>query len=334
MYPVLTQAVRGETRSVSKPYYNFFLHSFGLPLLLLMGIGPLVAWRRASLRALGKTFLVPAIAAVADRRDADRARLSARRRPGCSRTRSARSSRRRSCSSSCAEHARVTRSPAARGSGALAELVGRNRRRYGGYIIHASILMLAIGIAGSSAYQTVRERGLHPGQSMEVAGYTLTYQQLQTAAGGERGRDARGRRRDARRLARHDAAPGQERLPGRAAGVERGVDLPRSAQHRRSVHDRRPDRPEVARAVPEGAREAARQPHLGRRASCSCSARSSRCGRTPSSSGSSRSATRRAPSRHDHRARAGGGARGARRRVRRPAVHPRARARRATGSTS
>ena len=50
----LTQAVRGETRSVSKPYYNFFLHSFGLPLLLLMGIGPLVAWRRASLRALGQ----------------------------------------------------------------------------------------------------------------------------------------------------------------------------------------------------------------------------------------------------------------------------------------
>ena len=47
--------------------------------------------------------------------------------------------------------------------GALVELVGRNRRRYGGYIVHASILLLAIGIAGSSAYQTVRERGLHAG---------------------------------------------------------------------------------------------------------------------------------------------------------------------------
>ena len=49
---------------MSKPYYNFFLHSFGLPLLLLMGIGPLVAWRRASLRALGKTFVIPAVAAL------------------------------------------------------------------------------------------------------------------------------------------------------------------------------------------------------------------------------------------------------------------------------
>src|SRR6266403_1286034 len=64
IYPLVTQAVNGETRSVSKPYYDFFLHTFGLPLLLLMGIGPLVAWRRASLRALGKTFIVPAITAL------------------------------------------------------------------------------------------------------------------------------------------------------------------------------------------------------------------------------------------------------------------------------
>src|SRR4051795_9173992 len=64
MWPILTEAVRGEPSTVSEPYYNFFLHSFGLPLLLLMGIGPLVAWRRASLRSLGKTFLIPFAAAV------------------------------------------------------------------------------------------------------------------------------------------------------------------------------------------------------------------------------------------------------------------------------
>src|ERR1700745_3355260 len=64
LYPILSEAVRGDTRSVSKPYYDFFLHSFGLPLLLLMGIGPLVAWRRASLRALGRTFVIPAAVAV------------------------------------------------------------------------------------------------------------------------------------------------------------------------------------------------------------------------------------------------------------------------------
>src|SRR5690348_17929285 len=64
MWPILTSAVRGEASSVSNLYYNFFLHTFGLPLLLLMGIGPLVAWRRASLRSLGKTFVIPFAAAV------------------------------------------------------------------------------------------------------------------------------------------------------------------------------------------------------------------------------------------------------------------------------
>ena len=64
VYPILSEAVTGQAATVSKPYYNFFLHTFGLPLLLLMGIGPLVAWRRASLRALGRTFLWPLAAAV------------------------------------------------------------------------------------------------------------------------------------------------------------------------------------------------------------------------------------------------------------------------------
>src|SRR6266496_2942433 len=63
-YPILSEAVRGESLTIGRPYYDFFLRIFGLPLLVLMGIGPLVAWRRASLRALGRTFVVPAAAAV------------------------------------------------------------------------------------------------------------------------------------------------------------------------------------------------------------------------------------------------------------------------------
>ena len=63
LYPIVSQALRGET-VVAGPYYDFFLHTFGLPLLLLMGIGPLVAWRKASLRSLSKTFVIPFAAAV------------------------------------------------------------------------------------------------------------------------------------------------------------------------------------------------------------------------------------------------------------------------------
>ena len=64
-FPMLSELVRGETRTVGRPYYDFFLRTFGLPLLLLMGIGPLIAWRRASLRSLSRMFIWPAGIAVA-----------------------------------------------------------------------------------------------------------------------------------------------------------------------------------------------------------------------------------------------------------------------------
>ena len=169
-YPLLTQAVHGTTRSVSKPYYDFFLHSFGLPLLLLMGIGPLVAWRRASLRALGKTFFIPAVAAVVTGVALIAVGLGSSTPGLLAYTFSA-----FVAASIVLEFVRGTRA-----TGSLTKLVARNRRRYGGYLVHAAVLLLAIGIAGSSAYQTVREKGLKPGQSMQAAGYTLTYASIGT----------------------------------------------------------------------------------------------------------------------------------------------------------
>ena len=61
---------------------------------------------------------------------------------------------------------------------AFAQLVGRNRRRYGGYVVHAAVVLLAIGIAGSSAYDSVAEGRLARGDSLSVGGYTLTYREL------------------------------------------------------------------------------------------------------------------------------------------------------------
>ena len=170
VYPLLTQAVNGETRSVSKPYYDFFLHSFGLPLLLLMGIGPLVAWRRASLRALGKTFAVPAAVSVVTGIVLLALGFGSSTPGLLAYTFSA-----FVAASIALEFVRGRRA-----TGSLPRLVARNRRRYGGYIVHAAIVLLAIGIAGSSAYQTIRERSLQPGQSMRAAGYTLTYVSLGT----------------------------------------------------------------------------------------------------------------------------------------------------------
>jgi cytochrome c-type biogenesis protein CcmF len=177
-FPMLSEAVRGEPRTLAGPYYNFFLRTFGLPLLLLMGIGPLVAWRRSSLAAVGRTFLWPfavsvvvGIVLIAAGAGSSTAGLLAY-------TFSA-----FVLASIVLEFVRGTRA-----AGSLLHLVSRNRRRYGGYVVHAAIVLLAIGIAGS-AYGSTREAKLLPGQSMRVGGYALTYRALgdtRTAAALER----------------------------------------------------------------------------------------------------------------------------------------------------
>jgi cytochrome c-type biogenesis protein CcmF len=142
-----------------------------------MGIGPLLAWRRTSLRALGRTFLWPAAVSLA----AGGALLAAGAGssiPGLiAYTFSA-----FVIASIVVEFVRGTRARKAVVGGswpsAFTTLVARNRRRYGGYVVHAAIVLLAIGIAGSSAYDTSRQAKLRPGQSMQVRGYTLTYRRL------------------------------------------------------------------------------------------------------------------------------------------------------------
>ena len=180
VYPILSEAVTGEASSVSKPYYNFFLHTFGLPLLLLMGIGPLVAWRRASLRALGRTFLWPLGVAVAAGIGLLAFGAGSSRVGVIAYTFSV-----FVLASIALEFARGTGARKALGHtgwfGAFSSLVARNRRRYGGYIVHAAIVFLAIGVAGSSAYETVREARLGPGDSMTVAGDRLVFRGFETA---------------------------------------------------------------------------------------------------------------------------------------------------------
>jgi cytochrome c-type biogenesis protein CcmF len=181
VYPILTQAL-GETRSVSKPYYDFFLHTFGLPLLLLMGLGPLVAWRRASLRSVGRAFALPFAAAVLTGVPLLALGFGSSWPGLLAYTFSA-----FVAAAIVLEFVRGTiarRAIAGESWGrALTMLVARNRRRYGGYLVHAAIVLLAVGIAGSSAYQTIRERTLRPGQSLTAAGYTLTYRQMTNVRG-------------------------------------------------------------------------------------------------------------------------------------------------------
>ncbi len=156
VYPILSEAVRGEAVVLGREYYDFFLRVFGLPLLLLMGIGPLVAWRRASLASLLTTFRWPTAVALVT--GAVLLLLGAGSSvPGLvAYTFSA-----FVISTIVLEFARGTRARKALGAtswpGAFSSLIARNRRRYGGYVVHASIVLLAIGIAGSSAFDSVAE---------------------------------------------------------------------------------------------------------------------------------------------------------------------------------
>jgi cytochrome c-type biogenesis protein CcmF len=163
-FPMLSEAVRGEPRTLGGPYYNFFLRTFGLPLLLLMGIGPLVAWRRASLRSVGRTFLWPFSFAVAV--GVVLIGLGAGSSlPGLL----AYTFAAFVLASIVLEFVRGTRA-----AGSFTQLVSRNRRRYGGYVVHAAVVLFAIGVAGS-AYGSSREAKLRPGESMHVGSYTLVY---------------------------------------------------------------------------------------------------------------------------------------------------------------
>src|SRR3954449_585091 len=164
LFPIVTELFRGETRTIGRPYYDFFLRAFGLPLLLLMGIGPLIAWRKTSVRALLRTLAIPIAAAVV----CGLALLAAgagSSKPGLiAYTFSA-----FVLATIVLELVRGTRA-----LGSVFTLISRNRRRYGGYVVHAAVILLAIGIAGSSAYGSSKESRLTPGQSVSVAGYTLT----------------------------------------------------------------------------------------------------------------------------------------------------------------
>src|SRR5881392_2936465 len=169
IFPILTELFLGQSRTIGRPYYDFFLRIFGLPLLLLMGIGPLIAWRRASVRALLKTLRWP-LAVVLLAGAALIAAGAGSSRPGLiAYTFSA-----FVMATIVVEFVRGTRA-----TGSVFQLIARNRRRYGGYIVHASIVLLAIGIAGASAFQTTSEQKLAICQSMTVAGHTVTFRGLE-----------------------------------------------------------------------------------------------------------------------------------------------------------
>jgi len=165
VFPIITEAVRGEKITVGPPFFNAVNIPLGLLLLLLTGIGPLIAWRRASVSNLQRQFAAPILAGITapfillilGMRDV--AAIIAY--------------------SFAAFVAMTLTQEFYKGVGArrrmysegvltaFNRLVARNRRRYGGYIVHMGIVVIFAAFAGL-AFRTEHDLTFKAGEAHEL----------------------------------------------------------------------------------------------------------------------------------------------------------------------
>jgi cytochrome c-type biogenesis protein CcmF len=185
-FPLISEALNGKKASVGPPWFDRYTVPLALALVLLAGIGPLLTWRRVSPRQLRRTLAIPlGVAAVVFGllvafSDAPKSATSLVmftliafvlavvgqeywRGVGARRV--------------------MTKEPAPT---ALGRLVARNRRRWGGYIVHAGISILFLGVAASSAFHSQRDIRMSAGQTTTVGGYTVKYLRPTAAVGQDR----------------------------------------------------------------------------------------------------------------------------------------------------
>ncbi len=175
-FPLISEAITGEKSSLGSPWFDRYTAPLAIVLVLFTGIGPLLAWRRVSAGALWRLVRAPlAVAAVATAAVA--AFTDALDHPAALVLFSF------AFFALAALAAEFIRGAAAQraltGGGALTALrtvVARNRRRYGGYTVHAGIAILFLAVAASSSFQTSEDVRMKPGDSAEVGDYTVTYE--------------------------------------------------------------------------------------------------------------------------------------------------------------
>jgi len=173
-FPVISEAVTGEKISVSAPFFNRVNVPIALALLLLTGIGPVLSWKRATASVLKRNFVIPSIVGLLATLVgipfglhgvypivcvAGAAFVLATIAMEFARGIQAR------------KDAEPAASPVA-----MIHLVQKNKRRYGGYIVHLGVVMIFVGVLGSSVFQKEAHAPLKPGESLAIGSYTLTLQ--------------------------------------------------------------------------------------------------------------------------------------------------------------
>ncbi len=202
-WPLITDLFWSEEITVGPGFYNFWMVPLGLMLLFLMGVGPLVSWRKATGSNLARAAMAPLIVggvvmvahiffghllgypAVIEPESVYFTATNDLLKP-------LQSVAPVLSSSTCAlvavtilqEFWRGARVRMRKGESfpvALAKLMNRARRRYGGYVVHLGVVIMYFGFTGA-AYDTEKEAALRPGQTMDVAGYELRYDRPRDAS--------------------------------------------------------------------------------------------------------------------------------------------------------
>jgi cytochrome c-type biogenesis protein CcmF len=187
MFPTISELITKERITVGPPFFNKWMAPIGLVLLFLTGVGPLIAWRKASTENLRHQFLWPSLGAVLvfgammpfPRLRAlspfinDKIQLPVAI----------------ICFSLCAfvivtigqEYVRGTRVRQMHTKldfgTSLIGLVSRNKRRFGGYLVHVAVVLMFIGFAGD-AYRMEKEATLEKGGVVAISNYTLRFDGL------------------------------------------------------------------------------------------------------------------------------------------------------------
>ena len=183
MFPTLSEAVTGERLTVGPPFFNKWMLPIGLVLLVLTGVGPLLAWRKSTIANLRDQFLFPVTAAVV----VGVAVLAAGVRVWTSGL----------CFAFSAFVAGTISQEFWRGARvrqgstgtdiftALIGLVSRNKRRYGGYIVHVGVVLIFLGFAGEG-FKRDEEANLKPGQQVQVGQFTVRMDELKLTDDGQK----------------------------------------------------------------------------------------------------------------------------------------------------
>jgi cytochrome c-type biogenesis protein CcmF len=174
-FPLISEAVTGTKVSVGPPAFRPFMVPLALVLVLLSGIGPLIAWRRVSATNLRRNFTFPVAVGVVTM-------VLLLLAGGVSTRPLALVMFALGAFVVAAVGQELWRGVGARRAMtrdpipvAFVQLIRRNRRRYGGYIAHAGLAVLLVGVAASSSFQHSHDVLLSPGQRVNVDGYTIRY---------------------------------------------------------------------------------------------------------------------------------------------------------------